>query len=84
MDGVPSRNPPLTHPFLRRPEPPTVRGVRLQLDLDPTTEDALARLAAREYRPVRLQAQLLLNKALKEAGLIPVPSDRDRKEARER
>jgi hypothetical protein len=43
--------------------------MRLVLDLDPETGGALARRAVREVRPVAMQAQVLLRRALK----LPVP-----------
>jgi hypothetical protein len=44
---------------------------RLRIDVDPETWDALARSAVRDFRPVTMQAVVLLRRAL---GL-PVPKE---------
>ena len=50
--------------------------VRLQVHLDPSEADALARWAASELRDPRDQIRLLLRRELKQRGLLPSSDDK--------
>ena len=49
--------------------------VRLQVLLDPTEADLLARLAASELRDPRDQIRLVIRQELQRRGLLPNPDD---------